>query len=82
LISGVDIDFALMSDSEQELLDARISELKQSIKVDVMSAHATDENDEKKIKALIAGADGGPNAINAAVAKLFIKIVAECLAQD
>jgi len=79
---GVDIDFALMSDSEQELLGATIGELKESIKVDVMNASASDENDARKIKALIADADGGARAINTKVAKLFLSMVARFLVDD
>mmetsp|Transcript_51938 Transcript_51938/g.113888 ORF Transcript_51938/g.113888 Transcript_51938/m.113888 type:complete len:524 (-) Transcript_51938:119-1690(-) len=82
-VRGVDIDFWLMYDSEEKLRDASIGDFKASIKeVDVMNASASDEHDEKKIKARIEEAEGGASAVNKKVADLFIEMVGRYFRSD
>mmetsp|Transcript_51439 Transcript_51439/g.135734 ORF Transcript_51439/g.135734 Transcript_51439/m.135734 type:complete len:208 (+) Transcript_51439:1298-1921(+) len=70
--AGVRIDFCLMGDSEDELMDTTLRMLTKSVIIDVMNAQASDKRDELKIKGLITATPDGAETINIRVAQLFL----------
>mmetsp|Transcript_70782 Transcript_70782/g.162277 ORF Transcript_70782/g.162277 Transcript_70782/m.162277 type:complete len:486 (-) Transcript_70782:351-1808(-) len=77
--NGIEVDLALMVDSRQRLMKESLSSLKTALVVDVMSAQATDPNDEQRIKMLISAQDGGADKTNQTVKQLFVDLIAKVL---
>jgi len=78
-IEGIEVDLALMADARQRLLQTPVGQVAQAIAVDVMTAQATDPDDEQRIKQLIAGEDGVATTTNDIVKKLFVKLISKVL---
>jgi len=74
-VAGIEIDFALLGDSELELDEMPLGQLKKMIVVNVLLAEASDPNDVAKIRAEISSAPGGAEFVNAKVSELFAKLI-------
>jgi len=78
-IEKIDVDLALMADARRRLLQTPVGQVAQAIEVDVMTAQATDPDDEQRIKQLIAGEDGAATTTNTTVKQLFVKLITSVL---